>query len=273
MTMPFADLNDYGHSLCYEYINEECNDGNCPMILFLHEGLGSIAQWKDFPAKLCSSLNLPGLLYDRCGYGKSSAMHKAHPGDYLMFEGKIILPAFLEKIRLDQKLILVGHSDGGSIALIFASFYPAKVKALITEAAHIFNEEIIVQSILETINNYKLGHLKKALQKFHGDKTSFIFHNWADTWSNEKMFDWHLDYLLKNIDCPLLAIQGEDDHYGSVKQLEGIVNHVSGPAEAFLVPGCGHVPHFETSELVLEKMTVFINSLLKDKNNKPLLEL
>lgn len=262
--MPFAELEKYGFQLYYKYICEEYSGHNKPLVLFLHEGLGSVAQWKDFPVKLCEMLRLPGLLYDRCGYGRSSPMGNPHPGDYLLYEGKIILLAFLKKIKEKRKLLLVGHSDGGTIALVYASFYPKNTTLTITEAAHVFVEKITVKGILEAVKSYESGSLKKALQKYHGEKTDFIFHNWADTWTGGKMAEWNIECLLGNVRCPVLALQGMDDQYGSEDQVESIVKNTGGYAEGFLLPSCGHIPHFQSAELTINHIYNFLKLITKN---------
>ncbi len=251
-----------GKEIYYEIIYPECRKPGTPFLIFLHEGLGSIRQWKDFPEVIGKKLNCPVLVYDRYGYGRSEALSESRTPDYLNTEAFVFLPELLDKLQITEKVILVGHSDGGSIALLFASRFPERVLGLITEADHLFCEEITIDGIKKAVIDYKEGKLKSSLQKFHGDKTDAVFYGWSDVWTADENRDWNIEHHLSAIICPVLAIQGKDDCYGSEKQLLSKKNNISGPVELMFIDDCGHIPHFQAADEVKSKMIIFINSCL-----------
>ena len=177
--------------------------------------------------------------------------------DYALNE----LPALLDKVIPDKPFILVGHSDGGSIALIFAAQKSALLKGIITEAAHIFVEPETVAGIEVADKAWEQGKLQ-GLSKYHGDKTENIFKAWCDTWLTPWFKCWNIEYLLPSIDAPLLVIQGADDQYGSIAQVRNIVSKSAGLAQSEIIEQCGHAPHQESQEQVLKLMTTFVKQLL-----------
>lgn len=255
-----------GHELYCRQLNEKFRTPENPMLVFLHEGLGSIQQWWDFPFDVSHNSGCPALLYDRYGYGKSEALRESRRRNYLEEEALTALPDVLRALAIDGPVILVGHSDGGSIALIFAARFPQKVAGIITEAPHVMVEEISLSGIREAVSFYKSGGLKKMLTKYHGLKTDSMFFGWADTWLSFEHSDWNMLHLLPDIKAPVLAIQGEEDQYGTEAQIDSIVNRVSGPARKLMIPGCGHTPHIEAGELVAREMIDFILSIKKNLN-------
>jgi pimeloyl-ACP methyl ester carboxylesterase len=226
-------------------------------LVFLHEGLGSIGQWRDFPERLVERTGLPALLYDRWGYGGSDPLTLPRPRDYLEREAEDSLPAVLDAAGIERPL-LIGHSDGGSIALLFAAAYPEMPLAVITEAAHVFVEEVTLAGIREAEAAFRDKGLLARLARYHGDKTETVFRAWTETWPRADFRDWNMVARLPDITCPLLVMQGADDQYGSALQVETIVADSAGPAEACLVPGCGHAPHLEWPDHVLELMADYI---------------
>lgn len=182
------------------------------------------------------------------------------PTNYMELEADV-LAELLEFLEIEEAL-LFGHSDGGTIALLTASKYPEKVKAVIAEAAHIFVEDITLQGIYKAITAYKTTNLPQRLEKYHGDKTETLFKAWTETWTRADYKNWNIESKLAAIRCPLLFIQGEADEYGSLQQVEKTLNQVSGKAKKFIIPEIGHTPHKEIPELVLEKCTQFILSVL-----------
>jgi pimeloyl-ACP methyl ester carboxylesterase len=254
-----------GHSLNFRFIEEELYEPENVLIVFLHEGLGSIPQWKDFPETLCKKMNLPGFLYERYGYGKSDILTDKRPKDYLTKEGLESLPELLDKLEIKNKLILVGHSDGASVALSYASEYSENICCLIAEAPHVFIEEISVQGIKRAVSAFENpdSKLRSSLTKYHGKRTESMFYGWAHTWTDKENFDWNMEHLLAGIRCPVFVIQGKDDEYGSDKQVFSITEQVSGPSKYLLIPECGHIPHFQKSEIVLSAIESFILNYLK----------
>ncbi|MDI5899049.1 alpha/beta fold hydrolase [Flavobacterium yafengii] len=229
----------------------------CPTIIFLHDSLGCVTLWRDFPKKLSEATKCNVLVYDRLGYGKSDAMptHK-RPVNYLELEAD-----FLGKLLIQlhvKDAILFGHSDGGSIALITAAKYPDRIKAIICEAAHIFVEEVTLRGIYEAMDSYKKTNLAERLAKYHGDKVECIFKAWTETWTSADYKVWNIEYLLKEITCPLLFIQGEADEYGTLNQVNRTINRVRGKTEKLVIPNIGHTPHKEAPETTFEAAKDFI---------------
>jgi len=246
----------------FEFLNKQLLSEGKPLLVFLHEGLGSIEQWRDFPALLCEKVNCPGLIYDREGYGKSEKLKEKRDSGYLQKEAEIALPELLKKLSLQQtKKILIGHSDGGSIALIHAGIFQKNIIAVISEAAHLFIEDISVKGISEALIQFEEGKLKDLLKKYHGEKTDSMFYGWAHTWLNPEFKKWNIEKYLPGISAPVLAIQGQDDQYGSFAQLKSIKKHTKN-AEIKFIPNCGHTPHLQIKEEVLLIMEDFINKII-----------
>lgn len=201
-------------------------------------------------------------MYDRLGYGKSEPMptHE-RPTNYMELE-TYILNELLTTLNIDNA-ILFGHSDGGTIALLTASKYPEKVKALICEAGHIFVEDVTLKGIYEAMEAYKNTNLPERLAKYHNDKVDTIFKGWSETWTRSDYRDWNIEHFLPKITCPLLFVQGEADEYGTLAQVEKTISQTSGPAEKFIIPNVGHTPHKEASKIVLEKVIDYIGGLKK----------
>jgi len=234
-----------------------------PTIVFLHDSLGCIKLWRDFPQKLASATQCNVLIYDRLGYGKSAPMSTHHrPKNYMELEVNILYQ-LLQKLEIEST-ILFGHSDGGTIALLAASKFPNKFKAVIVEAAHIFVEELTLKGINDIIESYKNTNLPERLAKYHGNKVETLFKAWTETWTRSDYRDWNIEHFLPNITCPLLFIQGETDEYGTLMQVEKTVNQVKGYAEKYIIPNVGHTPHKEVSELVLGNVTKFIISKVEE---------
>lgn len=230
-----------------------------PTLVFLHDSLGCIELWRDFPQKLALAANCNCLIYDRQGYGKSSPFNENNrKNDYLEKEADV-LQLLIEEYGI-KGAILFGHSDGGSIALIAAAKYPENIGAVITEGAHIFVEDITLQGIREVVEAYQTTNLKEKLQKYHGDKTGEVFWAWANTWLSNEFRDWNIEHFLHQIKCPVLVMQGENDEFGSLKQVYGIIQQIIGKAESLIIPSVGHTPHKDAKEIVLEKTTQFIQT-------------
>lgn len=232
-------------------------DKTKPILVFLHEGLGSIAQWKDFPALLCQKTGLSGFLYERKGYGHSSPNLKKRTSLYLHEEAKT-LESVLQKTEIKNP-IFIGHSDGGSIALLYKS--EIKPKAIVTMAAHVFVEEITLEGIRKAVDIYKTTSLSQKLKKYHFDQTDTLFWSWADTWLSKEFKDWNITKEISHIICPILALQGENDEYGTPEQLKAITKSVVGPVQTQLIPHCAHSPHLEAKEEVIKIISNFIKKL------------
>lgn len=223
-----------------------------PTIVFLHEALGSVAQWRDFPLLIADKTGFNVLAYDRLGHSLSDPMTKKREIDYLHHEAWTILPSVLTHLGI-QKPILWGHSDGGSIALLYASLFPTE--AVITEAAHVFVEPITLEGIRTAVA--QKDFLIDRLSRYHGEKTKDLWNAWADTWL-EKSFDvWNIEEHLPNIKCAALIMQGENDAYGTVEQVNRIAKGIGEKAKIALIPDCGHTPHKEAREIVLNNILKF----------------
>jgi len=234
-----------------------------PYLVFLHEGLGCCSMWRDFPARLCRATGCPGLLYDRTGYGRSSPLKAELTIHYMHHAALRELPEVLRKTIADKDFLLLGHSDGGSISLIFGAERPPSLRGIITEAAHVFVEPETIAGISKAAEAFGQGKLQ-GLYRHHGEKTQAMFKAWSGTWLSSWFSPWNIEYLLPSITCPLLAIQGLDDVYGTRKQVEAIVSKTTGRLEAWLFENCGHAPHLEKPELVLEQIGLFVAELARE---------
>lgn len=248
------------HRLCAEYI-EPLTKHSGSTLVFLHEGFGSIPQWGDFPCELSIATGCPALVYERWGYGNSDPLTEPLTLRYMHEEALYSLPQVLTQCSISD-VILIGHSDGGSIALIFAAQYSEMVRGVITEAAHVFIEEITMEGILQAVRAYESTHFKELLARYHGDNTEMMFRSWTDLWLSPESWGWNIEEYLPKITCPLLAFQGEDDEYGTLAQVEAIAEQVSGPVKTVLIPKCAHIPHQQARETVLSEMTGFITTIM-----------
>ncbi len=230
--------------------------GERPELVLLHEALGCVAMWRDFPEELAARTGCDALLYDRLGHGRSDPDLRQRTSGFLHIEALEVLPRVLETCGIAQP-VLVGHSDGASIALIHAASR-SNVCAVVSEAAHVMVEPVTLRGIRDKLEESKNSPLLERLAKYHGADTEAIFHAWAGIWLAEEFQDWNIEALLPQVQCPVLAIQGERDEYGSADQVHPIVGNVSGPAESWLIPDCGHVPHLERQHEVLERIAVFL---------------
>ena len=239
-----------------------------PVLVFLHEGLGSIELWGAFPAELCAGTGLDGFIYDRLGHGRSDPLPSsaADPG-HMHAEARTRLPVLLARNRI-TRCILIGHSDGGSIGLIFAAENPRQVQGIITQAAHVFVDHVTLDGVRRTAAAYARGGLKNKLARYHGDNTDTLFRRWADTWRSPAFSDWNLEAFLPRITCPVLAIQGREDEYGLPSQVRTIAAGVGGPAQAWIVPDCRHAPHHQAREAVLTHCADFILRIVNPPENK-----
>ncbi len=242
----------------FTWIND---DEKSPVILFLHEGLGSIAQWKSYPETVCKNTGFTGLVYDRQGYGSSSGLSEKRDHRYLHNYALQELPFIIDSLVANNRALhLYGHSDGGSIALIYGSEHPNRISSIITEAAHVIVEDITLDGIKPVVDLFEKGNLKDKLSIYHGDKTTTTFYAWSDTWHLKRFRDWNITQGLSNISVPILAIQGTEDEYGSEEQLDLIVDHSSGKVHKLFIDKCGHAPHKQQTSVVLEAVTKFLKA-------------
>lgn len=229
------------------------------IILFLHEALGSIGQWKGFPQRLCNELQLCGIVYERQGHGESGPFTSQRDHHYLHNYAFEELPQFVESVLKNKKLILVGHSDGGSIALLYAHKYPENVTAIVTMAAHVINESETIAGIDPAVKAFKLGKLD-GLKKYHGDKTDDLFYAWANTWRSKAFLNWNIENEIGSSIIPGLFIQGADDQYGTREQLRLIKSKFSSSSSVALIDQCGHHPHLEKQDEVVTLIKDWISN-------------
>ncbi len=230
-----------------------------PVLVFLHEGLGSVSMWRDFPALLCATLGCRGLVYSRPGYGRSTARTAGeHWGNNFMHrQAHEVLPALLDALGLHAPVDLFGHSDGGSIALLFAAHQPQRVRRLVVLAPHIMVEEFGLASIRQAREQYLQGGLRERLARHHADVDS-AFLGWNDVWLSPGFVRWQITSDLKYIASPVLAVQGLDDVYGTMAQIDGIAAVVPG-TQLLKLPDCGHSPHRDQPRALVEATHLFLN--------------
>lgn len=243
-----------GRRIEYEWI-----EGGEPALVFLHEGLGSIRQWRDFPARLAQATGRRALVYNRYGYGDSEVLQEERVGvDFMHREALQSLPDLLEKLSVKNP-VLVGHSDGASIALIYAGAgHPARGVAAM--APHVFVEDLSIRSIEEAKRQFETTDLPERLGRYHRDPRR-TFRLWNDVWLDPQFRRWNIEEYLAGIRCPVMAIQGEDDEYGTMAQLDAIRNRVAGPCELVKLARCGHSPHRDQPDRSLAALERFVRSL------------
>lgn len=227
-------------------------------IIFLHDSLGCIELWREFPNQLASSLNCNFLIYDRVGYGHALPMHTSDRDlDYMHLEAQKLMD-IIEHYQLGS-VWLFGHSDGGSIALIAASMGMPAIKAVIVEAAHVIVEPITLNGIKEAQKAYANTNLPLKLKKYHGDKVEAMFAAWVNTWLKDDFKNWHLIDELKEIKIPILFIQGEDDEYGSWNQVDISEKYVQGDFQSIRLSNVGHSPHKVVPEEIIQRIKLYFN--------------
>jgi pimeloyl-ACP methyl ester carboxylesterase len=231
--------------------------GKGPTLVLLHEALGCITQWGRFPQELLHATGLPALIYDRYGHGQSEPLAGPRPSDYLEVEAFQALPQVLAAFGIETP-ILYGHSDGGTIALLYGAEFPASPAAIICEASHAFLEPITERGLRRAKEAYAKGPLRERLAQLHGDRLEALFHGWNEVWLSPARRHWDITGRLGTLRAPLLMIQGENDEYGSLAQVREVTARTGGPAEEFLIPGCGHAPHHQARSEVLERVTGFL---------------
>ncbi|MEO1194041.1 MAG: alpha/beta hydrolase [Pseudomonadota bacterium] len=232
-----------------------------PLILLLHEGLGSVALWRDFPAALAAATGCSVFAYSRAGYGGSSACVLPRPLSYMEDEARHTLPFLLKELPAKQ-LILLGHSDGASIAAVSAGVAAdPRLRGLILLAPHFFTEQVSVTAITATREAYETGDLRRRLARYHGENVDCAFEGWADSWLHPDFRRWDLRTYLPTIQVPTLVIQGEGDEYGTAAHVETAASLIPGRVDTHLLPSCGHAPQTDQRERVLRLVSGFLGSL------------
>lgn len=262
MSIEFTDIDWRGRRVRLEYAWVGAPAAESVMV-FLHEGLGSLSMWKDFPAQLCQALGCRGLVYSRPGYGASSPRPAgdAWAPDFMHRQAHEVLPALLEALGVDtqrQRLWLFGHSDGGSISLLYAARFAASVAGLVVLAPHILVEEISLRSIAQARDVYLKTDLRQRLARYHDDPDS-AFWGWNDIWLHPSFRNWSIEAELMSIQAPVLAVQGLDDEYGTLAQIRGIASKVA-QCELLELASCGHSPHKDQPQALIWAVQQFFNA-------------
>ncbi|MFO0572975.1 MAG: alpha/beta hydrolase [Polyangia bacterium] len=235
-----------------------------PTLVWLHEGLGSVALWRELPQRVSERTGLSSLVYSRAGYGGSDPVALPRPLTYMHDEGLRVLPALLRGLGL-KDVVLIGHSDGGSIALLYAGGVPEaarSVRGLVLLAPHVFCEDLSVRSIAAAAKSYvaSKGQLRQRLARYHKDVDG-AFWGWNRAWLDPGFRAWNIEAFLPAITAPVLLIQGRDDVYGTLAQLDAIERGVRGPVARRVLAGCGHSPHREAPEPTLALLVDFVASV------------
>ena len=233
-----------------------------PTLIFLHEGLGCMEMWRDFLAKLAEATGCGAFVFSRLGYGRSDPCELPRPIHFMHHEGLTVLPEVIRAAGI-RECVLIGHSDGGSISIIYAGGTEAKpVRGIITEAAHVLCEDITVRSIEGAKFNYENNDLKPRLMKYHGANTDCAFWGWNRVWLDPGFRNWNLEKYLPGIQVPMLVIQGQDDEYGTLAQVDAISRQAGKGAEVKIFPDCGHSPHKDQTEKTFAAMKHHILKIL-----------
>jgi pimeloyl-ACP methyl ester carboxylesterase len=256
-------LSAGGHRLEYSLLRPEAESAAAPILVFLHEGLGSVALWKRFPAEVVAATGCPALVYSRYGYGKSDKLAEPRKVDYMHREALDVLPEILDRLGIDSP-ILIGHSDGASIALIHSGAGRRPVRGVVAMAPHVFVEDVTVRSIAEADETFRSSDLPERLGRYHDDVAS-TFRGWNDIWLHPDFRRWNIEEYLGHVHCPLLLIQGEDDQYGTAAQVKAIARQVPGPVGTLMLPDCAHSPHQSMQkDATLAAITAFVRKLVLD---------
>lgn len=256
-----VELDWAGRRLLIEHAWVGSQSGDAPLMVFLHEGLGSVAMWRDWPHRLCSAAGARGLVYSRPGYGRSTPRlaQERWGSDFMHRQALEVLPALFDTLGIDAAQArpwLFGHSDGGSIALIHAAHFPECVGGLVVAAPHVFVEDVAIASIERTRSAYLTTDLRERLARYHAEVDS-AFWGWNDIWLDPDFRHWNIEALLPRVICPLLAVQGYDDEYGTMTQIDTIQAKLP-HAQLLRLSACGHSPHRDQPEVLARAVAAFM---------------
>lgn len=236
-------------------------DGRPPTLVFLHEALGSVSLWRDFPERLAAATGCRAFVYSRLGYGRSDPITLPRSLDYHRDEGLRVLPKVIAAAGIET-FVLIGHSDGASIAVVYAGgVADDRLLATILVAPHVFLEEKNVEAIRRLSERWESGKLRQRLKRHHGDNVDGAFLGWAVAWLDTEFRKFNLESFLPRMSRPVMIIQGEQDEYGTVQQCDAIAAQVAGLCEVVLLPDCRHSPHIDQRDRTLEAMARFIGGL------------
>jgi pimeloyl-ACP methyl ester carboxylesterase len=250
--MPFLDLG--GHRLYVEWQGK--HDPSRETAVFLHDGLGAVGAWKRVPERIAGVANVNALVYDRWGYGQSEP-RDAFPFGFMEAEAPVLLE-LLNRFGL-RRAHLIGHSDGGSIALLAAARWPERVHSLVAEAAHSFVEPETQRGIRALVEAQRAGRLPSWLERLHGPRAASLLSAWSAGWLSDEHAKWNIEDWLGFVLAPTLAVQGDQDEFGTEAQVQAILNRVGG-ADGWIVEGCGHTPHAQAEDAFIERVAAFIRA-------------
>ncbi len=232
-------------------------NGGATLVL-LHEGLGCVAMWKTFPERLNAATDLDVFTYSRAGYGRSSAVQLPRPLDFHTREALDVLPRVLDCASIEA-CVLVGHSDGGSIAAIYAGAErDPRIRGLVLTAPHVLTEAQGVETIVHSKRAYEASDLRAKLERYHGDNVECAFRGWCDTWLHPDFRAWNIERYLPAISVPVMTLRGDDDPYSTPLHVERIADRVRGSVETIGLARCGHAPHLEQADRTLEYVAGFL---------------
>jgi pimeloyl-ACP methyl ester carboxylesterase len=238
-----------------------------PTLVFLHEGLGSIAMWRDFPEAVAAATQCPALVYSRRGYGQSDPLAGPREVDYMHSEAQRVLPQVLVKLGITRP-ILIGHSDGASIALLYAGSHAGPVEGVVAMAPHVFVENITVISIAQARDVFKTTDLGQRMARYHRDAVH-TFWGWNDIWLNPAFRAWNIESFVPKIVAPILVIQGNDDEYGTRAQCDSIAQHATAPCEVVMLDDCRHSPHRDQPRATIDAIETFIRTNPREARLSP----
>ena len=232
-----------------------------PVLVFLHEGLGSVSMWRDFPDLVANACGWRGFSYSRAGYGQSDAADLPRSMRFMHDEALVVLPQVLDAAGI-ERTVLIGHSDGASIAIVRAGDHTdRRTEAAVLMAPHVITEEFGIESIRRAGVAFRQTDFRERLARHHGDNVDGAFNGWHDAWVSPEFESWNLDEYVRRIDVPTLIIQGVDDQYGTARQVELIEARVGGPVSAVMLPECGHSPHRDRPQQTLAAIKRFVTGL------------
>jgi pimeloyl-ACP methyl ester carboxylesterase len=258
----FVEIHWDGRRQRVEFARVGVDDPAAPLMVFLHEGLGSLSMWKDFPHQMASALGWRGLVYSRPAYGRSTPKlpEARWRPDFMHRQAQEVLPQVLAALgHADERHWLFGHSDGGSISLLHAADFPERVAGLVVCAPHLFVEALTVASIEDARSAYETTDLRDKLGRYHDDPDS-AFRGWNDIWLDPDFLAWNIEAEVARVRCPVLAVQGQDDQYGTMAQIDRIAQGLpAGQVELLKLDGCGHSPHRDQPKALIDRVVDFVH--------------
>ncbi len=250
-------------NVCGKSLEVECYGpppDKAPTLVLLHEGLGSVKLWRDVPTRLANQTGMGVLVYSRAGYGQSDPVELPRSLDYMTLEATDVVPQVLKSFGV-QQAVLLGHSDGATIAAIYAgTIVDFRVRGLVLMAPHFFTEPVALAEIAKARIAYENGELRKRMAKYHRDP-DIAFYGWNDSWLHPDFEEWNVTDVIDYIRVPVMAIQGREDQYGTIAQLDELKSRCYAPVDIHIVDNCGHAPHLEHTDQVVNAVAEYCHRL------------